>query len=185
MEHYFSKIHGWFTFHGLYYDMVKKFGDGSHFVEVGSWMGCSAVYMGVEIVNSKKKIKFDCIDNWEAAEKMFNVKEKDKFQGKKTIYEHFLHNIKPLKHIIGHHKIDSVEGAKLYPDKSLDFVYIDASHEYEDVLADIIAWYPKLKPHGVMAGHDYIAYAGVAKAVHEFFPKNKITIDDISWVVYK
>lgn len=44
----------------------------------------------------------------------------------------------------------------LFPDESLDFVYIDANHEYEHVKKDIELWYPKVRKGGVLAGHDYI-----------------------------
>jgi len=49
----------------------------------------------------------------------------------------------------------SVAIAATVPDRSLDFVYIDANHSYEAVLADLCAWTPKVKVHGVIAGHDY------------------------------
>lgn len=51
---------------------------------------------------------------------------------------------------------DSVGVAKnIFEDNSLDFVYIDAAHDYENVKADYNAWYPKLRVGGVMSGHDY------------------------------
>jgi len=37
----------------------------------------------------------------------------------------------------------------------LDLVWVDGSHSYEGVLADVEAWAPHLKPQGVMAFHDY------------------------------
>ena len=46
--------------------------------------------------------------------------------------------------------------ANLFPDGTLDFVYIDANHTYEAVLNDIALWYPKVKSGGILAGHDYI-----------------------------
>ena len=36
----------------------------------------------------------------------------------------------------------SVETAKSFADKSLDFVYIDAAHDYLHVKEDLAAWYP-------------------------------------------
>ena len=54
----------WFTFPLLYSEMVKRFSSESHFVEIGSWKGMSAAYMAVEIANSDKDIKFDCVDIW-------------------------------------------------------------------------------------------------------------------------
>jgi hypothetical protein len=49
----------------------------------------------------------------------------------------------------------SVEAAKAIPDRSLDFVYIDANHRYEYVVADLAAWSPKVKVGGIVSGHDY------------------------------
>lgn len=67
--------------------------------------------------------------------------------------------IERLKRFQPHSKIvkgRSVEVAKDIPDESLDFVYIDANHEYAKVVEDIAAWEPKVKVGGIIAGHDYI-----------------------------
>ena len=55
------------------------------------------------------------------------------------------------------------------PDNSLDLVFIDAQHTYENVKEDIHDWAPKLKDNGVMGGHDLYdpAFPGVRKAVEE------------------
>jgi len=52
-------------------------------------------------------------------------------------------------------KKHSVEAARDIPDGSLDFVYIDANHWYEYVVADLAAWVPKVRSGGIVAGHDY------------------------------
>jgi hypothetical protein len=49
----------------------------------------------------------------------------------------------------------SVEGSKFFEDGSLDFVYLDANHEYDYVKADLEAWWPKIKRGGLFAGDDY------------------------------
>ena len=41
------------------------------------------------------------------------------------------------------------------PDDSCDFIYLDGDHSYAGCLADIKAYWPKLKDGGIMAGHDY------------------------------
>ncbi len=48
----------------------------------------------------------------------------------------------------------SLEAVKEFADESLDFVYIDANHEYTYVLHDILAWYPKVRKGGILAGDD-------------------------------
>ena len=52
-------------------------------------------------------------------------------------------------------RLDSCIAASTFDDKSLDVVYIDAEHTYEAVLRDIKAWAPKVKPGGLLCGHDY------------------------------
>jgi len=69
----------------------------------------------------------------------------------------------------------SEEACKEIPDNSLDFVYIDANHQYEYVIEDIKFWDPKVKDGGwsywyMIAGHDYNLYENdVNKAVHEIY----------------
>ena len=60
--------------------------------------------------------------------------------------------------------------ADQFEDESLDFVYIDALHDYDSVKADMEAWLPKLKYGGVLAGHDYSLqdWPGIYTAVEEF-----------------
>jgi len=41
-------------------------------------------------------------------------------------------------------------------DCSLDFVYVDAVHDYEGALFDMVDWWPKLRRGGVLAGHDWV-----------------------------
>lgn len=65
---------------------------------------------------------------------------------------------------------DSTKIAPLLENESLDFVFIDACHEYENVTVDIAQWYPKIRPGGLLCGHD-IDMTGVNKAVTEFAAK--------------
>lgn len=75
----------------------------------------------------------------------------------------------------------SVKIAKQFVDNFFDFVYIDANHTYENVKADILAWRPKVKPGGVICGHDYCDECeGVKKAVDELLP-NAISTDKIRY----
>jgi hypothetical protein len=47
------------------------------------------------------------------------------------------------------------------PDASLDYVYVDARHDYCGVKEDLEAWWPKLRRGGILAGHDYLDAAEV------------------------
>lgn len=49
----------------------------------------------------------------------------------------------------------SAEALLEIEDKSLDFVYIDALHDFNNFIFDIIGWSKKVKPGGIVSGHDY------------------------------
>jgi predicted O-methyltransferase YrrM len=67
--------------------------------------------------------------------------------------------------------LPSIVAAELFADGTVDFIFIDANHNEAAVLADLEAWFPKLKPNGLIAGHDYVRdpYSSVVKAVNAFF----------------
>ena len=50
----------------------------------------------------------------------------------------------------------SVVMCKNIPDNSLDWIYIDARHDYKGAAEDIESYWPKLKTGGIMSGHDYM-----------------------------
>lgn len=164
MQHFYKSIQGWFSYLPLYQDMVQSARDGAHFVEVGSWKGKSSAFMAVEIANSGKKIKFDCVDTWLGSDEKAHHKDAAVQAG--HLYELFLTNISPVEQYINPVRLPSVEAAALYEDASLDFVMIDAAHDYNNVLADLKAWLPKVKVGGVIAGDDY-NWPGVKQAVAE------------------
>jgi predicted O-methyltransferase YrrM len=179
MEHFYKTLgENWFTYPGLYSMIVDRFPTNSHFVEVGTWKGMSAAYMAVEIINSGKNIKFDCVDTWDFVPSQTEIPE-DQFE---NLYETFLNNIEPVKHQIKPVKALSWDGANYYTDESLDFIFIDAAHDYESVKKDINAWFPKLKKDGVIAGHDYTWCDDVKKAVHEFFGDKIIYETEGCWI---
>lgn len=62
----------------------------------------------------------------------------------------------------------SVAAAVQLPHRSLDFVYLDARHDYEGVLEDLQAWWPRLCEGGLFAGHDFQSAFAVALAVPDW-----------------
>jgi hypothetical protein len=40
--------------------------------------------------------------------------------------------------------------------RTIDFVYLDARHDYRSVVEDVCAWFPLVTPGGILAGHDYV-----------------------------
>ena len=71
----------------------------------------------------------------------------------------------------------SVDAAAQVPDNSLGFCYIDANHRYQGISVDLPTWWPKVRPGGILAGHDYLQPAlGVNRAVKEFAAKHNLQI---------
>lgn len=155
-----------FTFFHLYASMVRAFPNGSHFVEVGSWKGRSAACMAVEILNSKKSIKFDCVDIWGVSP---NQGEDSMFGDE--LFNCFKTNIEPVQHLINPIRKDSIAASADYEDESLDFVMLDADTSYYGVYNNLRAWFPKIKKDGVLACHDYAWFDTVRNACYDFFGK--------------
>lgn len=63
-------------------------------------------------------------------------------------------------------------------DHDLDFVFIDGDHAYESVKLDIHTWSQKIKPGGLLMGHDYCK-SSVKRAVDEYFEKYGPTYRDV------
>lgn len=65
----------------------------------------------------------------------------------------------------------SMEALDDIPDGSLDFVYIDANHQDPFVTQDIVGWTPKVRPGGIVAGHDYVRVKRIVWAVKDAIQK--------------
>lgn len=85
------------------------------------------------------------------------------------IYTEYQSRIEPYRLRVREMRMYSHDAVHHIPDKALDFVFIDAQHDYGSVVTDITAWAPKVKPGGLLSGHDYnkIKFPGVCCAVEE------------------
>lgn len=80
--------------------------------------------------------------------------------------------------------MESAEASRLVTDGALDFVYIDAIHTFRHVSRDIDLWLPKIRPGGLIGGHDYSPedWPGVVKAVNSKLGIPDEVLSDTSWV---
>lgn len=167
LRHFYKSVPGWSLFVPLYAEAVKRAPQkGAVFVELGAWLGRSASFMGVEIANSGKAIAFHVVDHFNGS--VEQIARDDPALKDGQLYDRFREYTRPVAKYMNVLRMSSLEAADLFADGSVDFILIDGSHEYEDVLADLRAWYPKLKPDGVIAGDDW-RREGVNRAVKEFF----------------
>jgi predicted O-methyltransferase YrrM len=129
-------------------------------VEVGSFRGRStiAIAEGLERVDRPRLIAVDTFAGDPEWDEIAEVSEARRRFDRNTEGIAFLEVI----------QAESVRAAEEIGDASVDWVFIDALHDYRSVRNDIRAWAPKLKPGGLMSGHDY-GRAGVTDAVLAVF----------------
>lgn len=177
MEHIYQNITGWFTFFRFYKDMVARFPDSSTIVEVGTYSGMSMAYLLVEAINQNKKFEVTAVDSFTFS---------DESTGE-NILDALIRNLEPLDYEIDIIKEQSWDAAEMFKDESVDLCFIDADHRYESVKKDILAWRPKIKKGGILAGHDWQPdHPGVERAITEIFGAeavHKEYLDEWVWYV--
>lgn len=79
-------------------------------------------------------------------------------------------------------RVTGAEAATRLPHHCLDFVYLDARHDRESVATDLANWFEKVRPGGIIAGHDYVdgtfpeGEFGVRSAVDAFFAARELRV---------
>ena len=182
------EIRGWFkdSERGWYKKHANNIKDGI-IIEIGVYGGVSLLSI-VEICQ-KNNTKIYGIDPWELLTN-YNGRELD--GDELTNYQRIMksHRIK-LGEIItkyGYDNVELLQGFSLdinkFDDESVDFVYIDANHSYNDTMKDIKKWFPKVKKGGVFSGDDY-KWEGVKKAVDEFSKEKnlKVNVYENTWEI--
>ena len=183
IDHYYHSLEGWFNMEAQYLELLDATPEGGTFVELGCYKGKSTSFIGVEIHKRKRDINFFAIDSFQGATNSTDENEVKAYDGISEIEESYTYNVS----LIGN-KIKTIvsltdEAAQYFEDGSVDCLFIDAGHSREAVMKDIDCWLPKMKPNGIMAGHDYTAWEGVNKAVTEVFgTPHKIEND--CWFIY-
>lgn len=156
-------------------------------VELGSWIGRSALAMESELNRETMLGQVYCVDHWfgTPTDSTGEVAQKS---GPEAVYKRFCENVgdKLGKTIIALKGQTGAYGRQWERELSTigpaHLVFVDADHSYEAVKDDIEAWLPCLHPEGILCGHDYVAYAGVKQAVDEAFGDKVHAEGDIWWV---
>lgn len=183
IKHFYQNIEGWFNMEVQYRKLLDHVPINGIFVELGCWKGKSTVFLLTEAVNDGIPRKIIVVDNFVGSTNTKTEKEiyKDVIQEK--AHAEFMNNISPVKQLLYSVIIDeSDKAAQFSSDNSVDVIFIDAGHSYQNVKADIEAWLPKMKKGGIMAGHDYNeSWPGVIQAVNELLGKENITVENSCW----
>jgi hypothetical protein len=198
MPTYYKQIPGWFYANELFDIVIKSINSPSLFVEIGSWMGRSGCYMSELIKENNKPVELHMIDLWGNApnDHFYGKWQEDKNDFLKNehirvvkevgndlykIVQYYFNKFQLCDRNVKFVRKSSAMAVKDYKDKSIDFLYIDAGHDYGSVKADISLYLPKMKKGSIISGDDYCIYfPSVITAVNEIF-KNVNVIGERVW----
>jgi len=170
-------IQGWFNYEAIYDMMLERCAPGGTIVEIGVWKGRSLAYMAKIIQKQKPGIKLYGVDTFVGSREMWAGGVP-----MPSFYEEVKKNLTDCGTPTELLNMLSVQAATLFKNKTVDSVFVDGSHETQDVLNDIDAWLPKIKPGGILAGHDYTTT--VAMAVDARFSKSDMILSYTGCWVY-
>lgn len=162
--------------------LVKSYiGDGLQIIEIGSYCGASSEI----IADIFPKSIINCVDPWMKYTEEGSTYDLDKQELELKEAEGLFDLVKEKYHNINKNKMPSLEYSKHIEDNSINFIYIDGNHQYSSVKEDIHVWYNKIKPGGIISGHDF-NWVPVCKAVVEFFGEHPVYVfPDSSWFYFK
>ena len=182
IRRYWFDVDGWFGWRSAQEEAVSSFPAGSRFVEVGTYLGRSLCSLGEVVERSGKYIEMIGVDTCRGSgpegRHGIDYHGGAVANGGGTFAGALHKNVldcgfgEKITLIIS----DSVSAARLFNDASLDWVHLDARHDYASVKADIDAWLPKVKAGGWLSGDDYDEekWPEVVKAVSELLPAAKL-----------
>lgn len=184
MQHFYTRVEG-FMDHAnqkMLTLVLDKFPVGGVWVELGSWMGRSAAYCVVELIQRNKLGPFYCVDTWDGGAEHQGWRELENLE------QTFHDNIQPIRDHVTAIKSQSWQAADRFQDGSVDFCYVDAGHTYDCVYKDLQAWWPKIRPGSYFGGDDYTkGWPEVCRAVEDFFDKQGLRVykSGRCWIVTK
>jgi predicted O-methyltransferase YrrM len=177
-----ADIGGWCDYSEFYRTIAQAIPDGETFVEIGSWMGQSISVFCQALQDAEKTATVYCIDTFKGEQNQpAHTATVEQHGG--SIREVFERNTTDarVRQMIEVIEGDSAESADLFEDGTIDVIYIDAAHDYDSVVKDLAAWFPKIKPNGIFSGHDY-PWHEVKRAVDEHAAANGYEIAQIGRV---
>jgi hypothetical protein len=165
-------------------------------IEVGTWFGQSAITMGNYIKEKNLPTNIYCVDTWLGAIEFWtdlaDTPERDLMQknGYPQAYYQFLSNVvhNNLQDIILPFPNTSLIAARYFIKYNIKskLIYIDGSHDEDDVYLDIKYYFQILENGGIIFGDDFAWYQ-VKNAVEKFTSEMGLTYETLEgfWVIKK
>jgi len=98
--------------------------------------------------------EFHLVDLWGHQSNYDDAANVDQ-EAQDAIFNEAMENLKPWKQKLHVCRNFTTSCATTFEDDYFDFIYVDARHDFKGVWEDLVAYWPKLRPGGIMAGHDY------------------------------
>ncbi|ETO03776.1 hypothetical protein RFI_33626, partial [Reticulomyxa filosa] len=92
--------------------------------------------------------------NWSDWANVNQRSQDHNFESTKTLLKPFASRFPVPVELIFYREF-SKDAAPLIADESVDFIYLDARHDYSSIVEDLHLYWPKLKPNGIFSGHDF------------------------------
>ena len=170
-------------------------------VEVGTWKGQSAITMARHLQRFGCRGKILCIDTWLGTYDFWSAPAINDLHGMlglkhgyPTVYYQFLANVlhTGTEEIIVPYPSTSTNAARFLILHGLqpDLIYIDASHEENDVYLDIAYYWLTLRAGGVMFGDDFSpqVFPGLVDSVEAFSREQCVDLEIVDgqyWIMHK
>jgi SAM-dependent methyltransferase len=169
----------------------------SHIIEIGTWKGQSAITMAKVLKERNIPGRITCVDTWLGALEFWNeckdTPERNLLQknGYPQIYYQFLSNVvhEGLESYILPFPNTSFIASKYFKANNItaELIYVDGSHEYDDVMSDCMSYWDILKPGGILFGDDW-TWNSVKAAAEDFVKIKQVSVrvvGDLHWIIKK
>jgi len=134
--------------------LLEQLPRGSVCAEIGVWKGD----FSQRVLECTQPRRFHLIDPWRFVptlpKRWYGGKVAKSQRAMDAIYEGVRARFKEAPGVTVHRKT-SKDAVRLFVDNAFDWIYLDGDHSYDEVLADLQRWRPKLKLGGFIAGDDY------------------------------
>ena len=132
----------------------------------GMELGVRDGEFALQILKHWKGKQLYLVDSWQQYKGMKNITTKQHIDNMRLTAERMI----PHNDIFGRIsmiRMPSVKASLIFPTHHLDWIYIDADHTTRSVFRDIYFWWHKVRPGGIVAGHDW-QIDSVRQGVNEF-----------------
>ncbi|GMP61058.1 hypothetical protein CsSME_00023670 [Camellia sinensis var. sinensis] len=187
-----KRIKGWGSYGAVFENLIRKVKPKT-IIEVGTFLGASAIHMAELASGLGLKTQIVCIDDFRGWPGF-----RDRFRDIKMVNGDVLLLYQFMQNVVQSNATESVLYVPFATGSGLeklcqwgvfgDLIEVDAGHDFHSAWSDINRAYKLLRPGGVIFGHDYLTSAdnkGVRRAVNMFARVKglRVQLDGQHWVI--